>query len=98
MILRVQSLICLVFGVTTLVIYLGLVVWQFQAAWEAAMLLKMAVSGLIAGLLMVELGRAIERFLLKRGLISPVPGRKGLLQWLETIEPLQKTRRFTIPG
>ena len=89
MMLRVQAFICLVCGSVTLLMYLGLVIWQAQAAWEAIVLLKMAAVSLTVGVLAIVFGKGIERYLLKHGLVSPARGRKGLMNWIERIEPLQ---------
>ena len=100
MILRVQSLILFGCGAATLLMYLGLVLWQAQAAFEAVALLKMAATFLAGGIFAVEFGRGIERYLLKHGLISPAPGRKGILNWLERIKPLKGHSSFVwrVPG
>ena len=100
MILRVQSLILIGCGAATLLMYLGLVLCQVQAAFEAVALLKMAASFLGGGILAVEFGRGIERYLLKHGLISPAPGRKGIMNWLERIKPLEDRSSLVwrVPG
>jgi hypothetical protein len=98
MMLRIQAFICLVCGGATLLMYLGLVIWQAQGAREAIILLKMAATCLVCGVLASELGREIEHYLLKRELLSPTPGGKGLLHWIKRINPPDSGRSTSIPG
>jgi hypothetical protein len=67
---------------------------ELQVVWEiepgAKIVEKVALPG----------PTGFERYLLKHGLISPAAGRKGILNWLERIKPLEDRSNLVwrVPG